>query len=83
MMTKFDYNSINTNLRDNPDLLQHLDRLQLPPKSDPEAKSEKQILPPVIPPGPGTPGKLAMSGADDDGDMCRRLLPGHGQWDPV
>ena len=39
-------------LRDNPGLLQQLDRLQLPAP----AKSERQILPPVIPPGPGTPG---------------------------
>ena len=40
-------------LRDNPGLLQQLDRLQLPATP---AKSERQILPPVIPPGPGTPG---------------------------
>ena len=46
--------SVLTFLRDNPGLLQQLDTLdrpQLPP-----AKSEKQILPPVIPPGPGIPG---------------------------
>ena len=33
-----------TYLRDNPDLLQQLGRLQLPPEAD--VKSEKQILPP-------------------------------------
>ena len=41
-------------LRDNPGLLQQLDRLQLPAAA--AAQSERQILPPVIPPGPGTPG---------------------------
>ena len=52
-----------TYLRDNPDLLQQLGRLQLPPDDAESVKSEKQILPPVIPPGPGTPG---MCHDDDD-----------------
>ena len=48
--------SVLTYLRDNPDLLQQLGRLQLPSDDAESVKSEKQILPPVIPPGPGTPG---------------------------
>lgn len=55
--------SVLTYLRDNPDLLQQLGRLQLPPDDAESVKSEKQILPPVIPPGPGTPG---MCHDDDD-----------------
>ena len=54
-----------TYLRDNPDLLQQLGRLQLPPEA--EVKSEKQILPPVIPPGPGTPGTQCHH--DDQGSF--------------
>ena len=51
--------SVLTYLRDNPDLLQQLGRLQLP-SEEAEVRSEKQILPPVIPPGPGTPGMVIM-----------------------
>ena len=51
--------SVLTYLRDNPDLLQQLGRLQLP-SEEAEVRSEKQTLPPVIPPGPGTPGMVIM-----------------------
>ena len=60
-------------LRDNPALLQQLNKLQLPsiddinnyhqsrqPQSEKLVKSERQVLPPVIPPGPGTPGRCSL-----------------------
>ena len=60
--------SVLTYLRDNPDLLQQLGSLQLPPEA--EVRSEKQILPPVIPPGPGTPGMCDHDDSQDpDDDM--------------
>ena len=57
-------------LRDNPNILQQIgkltnnpatnqqfEKLTLPPESG-QGTSEKLILPPVIPPGPNTPGEL-------------------------
>ena len=53
--------SLLTYLRDNPGLLQQLDKLTLP-----GPKSEKQLLPPVIPPGPTTPGITYKLTRDDN-----------------